>query len=155
MGSRLGCPNVTTLERRSWWEAQVALDAADCILPYWTTSLYPRLGQEALHVIACERANGPRPTGQVVRHLACGDARCVNPLHLAWGSQAENIEDNRTHGVLRRGRQINTAKVTEEQVLVIRSRYEAGETAAAIARDYPIEWRAAWAIGTRRSWSWL
>ncbi|NKX40333.1 hypothetical protein HGG71_02495, partial [Rhodobacteraceae bacterium R_SAG2] len=47
----------------------------------------------------CLLANGTPPTdGMVVRHL-CGNGHlsCVNPAHLAWGTQGQNIADATKH----------------------------------------------------------
>lgn len=40
----------------------------------------------------------PRQTGAVVRHL-CGNGHlsCINPKHLEWGSEANNIADAAKH----------------------------------------------------------
>lgn len=47
----------------------------------------------------CEKFNGPRPEGNVVRHL-CGNGHlgCYNPKHLAWGTQKQNLDDKLIHG---------------------------------------------------------
>lgn len=47
---------------------------------------YPRIDSKSLHQ---EWARGE---GEIVRHL-CGDASCVNPLHMIRGSDIENAED--------------------------------------------------------------
>ena len=42
----------------------------------------------------------PKSTGMVARHL-CGNGHlsCVNPNHLAWGSQSDNISDASKHRI--------------------------------------------------------
>lgn len=47
----------------------------------------------------CLLTHGTPPTeGMVVRHLCgCGHLSCVNPRHLVWGTQGDNIADANKH----------------------------------------------------------
>jgi hypothetical protein len=43
--------------------------------------------------------DSPIRPGLVIRHL-CGNASCVNPYHLADGTQVDNAQDAQRHGTL-------------------------------------------------------
>ncbi len=72
----------------------------------WSAAKYPRgygmvnLGRDMrgkqfttyAHRVAYVLANGPIEPGQVVMHT-CDVPSCVNPSHLAIGSQGDNIRD--------------------------------------------------------------
>jgi hypothetical protein len=64
------------------------------------------------------------------RHLCPGEPNpgCVNPEHLTFGTNADNMRDKVEAGRQARlkGADNGNAKLTEEQVIEIRSRYAAG-----------------------------
>lgn len=63
---------------------------------------------------------------RVVRHaVECPNKHCVEFSHLLAGTQAENIEDNRSNGKLRVGELNGIAKLTDDQVREIRAEFEA------------------------------
>jgi hypothetical protein len=73
---------------------------------------------------------GPIPSGAGVLH-SCDMPSCVNPDHLRAGSQADNAADIIKRGRFKRGNravgsQHVNSKLTEEQVLMARSRYAGG-----------------------------
>ncbi|KKN56107.1 hypothetical protein LCGC14_0575850 [marine sediment metagenome] len=81
----------------------------------------------------------PEPKEQC-RHL---DGRSDNNRYsnLCWGSALENSRDKRVHGTQLRGEEMFTAKLTEVQVLEIRTRVKAGNgtiTHAALAEEYGV-----------------
>ena len=143
-------------KRVTEWRSLVAATPPDvCVIPAWATYRYPQVqGADRryhLHVMACEMQNGPRPDGSVVRHL-CGNDRCSQPAHTRWGTQAENIGDNRRLGVLRQGEQINTAKLNADEVRGIRERHAAGAGIAELAREYGLSYNGMKRVVLRRSW---
>lgn len=78
--------------------------------------------------------------GLVVRHR-CDNPPCCNPGHLELGTHADNARDMRERGraVDVRGVDVNTAKLSEDQVLWARSRFRDGLTVAQILRHLPIK----------------
>lgn len=87
--------------------------------------------------------HGPLPEDVVVRHT-CDNRPCCNPKHLVSGSQFDNVQD-----MIERGRQKPTgspgarnpkAKLTEDQVIHIKARLQAGATRADLAREYAVDW---------------
>lgn len=89
----------------------------------------------------------------VVRH-ECDNPCCVNPTHLIVGTQADNIRDmvSRGRNVPPRGERHGSAKLTEDDVRVIRRRCESGERQAAVALDYNLKPPAVQKIVSRRRW---
>jgi hypothetical protein len=92
--------------------------------------------------------------GSIVRHK-CDNPGCVNPEHLELGSQADNIRDRDERGHTARGTQNWNAKLTEEQVMAIRSIYRKRNKhcgAAALAIRYGVSASAIEAIARRETW---
>lgn len=60
--------------------------------------------------------------GKVVRHT-CDNPRCINPVHLQLGTQADNVRDRQERGRNVKGVASFQAKLTEADVLYIRANY--------------------------------
>ncbi len=61
---------------------------------------YAHIGKQGAHVAAWDANYPDRPrNGLYVRHL-CGTKNCINPKHLALGTQAENMADEKATGAL-------------------------------------------------------
>lgn len=58
---------------------------------------YGRIGREYAHRVICELTNGKPTAGQVVLH-ACDNPPCVNPDHLTWGTQSDNVRESYQKG---------------------------------------------------------
>lgn len=74
----------------------------------------------------------------------CDTPLCVNPEHLVFGTQSENIRDMHRRGrsgpppPVLRGELGPGAKLTLSQVEAIRQRRSSGEKLNSIAADYPV-----------------
>ncbi len=97
------------------------------------TSGYPRASRNGkmvrLYREAYEQNFGPVPSGEVVRHT-CDNNRCINPAHLTAGTQLQNVQDrverNRSARFDKNGR----AKLTPENVRLVRTSQKGGSQLA-------------------------
>jgi hypothetical protein len=85
--------------------------------------------------VAWELKFGPIPEGLVVRHK-CDNPPCVNAEHLEIGTQADNIADMVTRDRHTRGERSALAKLTDAEVIDVRTRASHGETLTSIAKLY-------------------
>lgn len=72
-----------------------------------------------VHALVALTYRGPRPSGLLVRHLN-GDATDNRASNLAYGTQLENVADMEVHGTIRRGENHALAKLTAENVRLMR-----------------------------------
>jgi len=90
------------------------------------------------HRLAWTLTNGPIPDGLFVCHR-CDNPPCCNPDHLWLGTNDENMADMKAKGRARtsdkRAWRNPAAKLTPEQVQVVRARCAQKESDAQIARD--------------------
>lgn len=107
------------------------------------------------------------PSGLHVCHR-CDNPQCVNPLHLFLGTAKENAADmiakgrkgrkgSRRRTVFEpigfaRGEAMPTHKLTGDAVVAIRRRSDAGETSAALGREFGVTETAVRHIVQRKSW---
>jgi hypothetical protein len=73
----------------------------------------------SVHRLVLEAFVGPNPEGMVCRHLD-GNPRNNHVGNLAWGTHVENGADQYTHGTRARGTRVRAAKLTEDDVRLIR-----------------------------------
>lgn len=92
------------------------------------------------HRLSWELANRrPIPAGLFVLH-SCDNPPCCNPEHLRIGTPSDNHQDSlsrnrRAHVRHPRGEEHGMARLTEEQVIIARRRWRAGDPLAKIAAD--------------------
>jgi DNA-binding XRE family transcriptional regulator len=74
------------------------------------------------HRLMCELAHGKPPTPEHTAAHECGKGHdgCVNPRHLKWKTQAENLADCAKHGTLARHKGGNVRRLLPEQIKAIR-----------------------------------
>jgi hypothetical protein len=70
-----------------------------------------------VHRLICEAAHGPQPTPKHVAAHSCGNNGCINPRHLRWATQSENMLDREAHGTVPRGYKISEADAAEIRAL--------------------------------------
>lgn len=99
------------------------------------------------------RAFGDPGSLQVLHR--CDNRACVNPAHLFLGTTEENTADRHAKGRDARGERNRHAKLSEPQVREIRRRHAGGESRAALARAFGVEWTAISRAVSGRSWKHL
>jgi hypothetical protein len=97
---------------------------------------------------------GPCPEGFQVCHND-GNPRNNVPGNLRYDTPKGNTADKKLHGTQHRGEQIPGAKLTQSAVQTIRGRLKQGETLAAIAKDYGVDFTLISCIKRRKVWAWL
>jgi hypothetical protein len=80
---------------------------------------------------------GPIPDGMLICHR-CDNPACVNPYHLFAGTQVENLADMATKGRRPIGEQAPNAKLTEKDVISIRTLYSTGVPQRQLSRQFKI-----------------
>lgn len=95
---------------------------------------------------------GKNPSGLMSCHGQCHNHKCVNPLHLYWGTPGENQRDRIRDGTHLRGQKHPKAKLTKENVLEI---WRSDLSARVLAKKFKVSDRAIYCIWRRESWAWL
>lgn len=105
------------------------------------------------HRLALQFATGRDPEGLFALH-SCDNPNCVNPGHLRWGTQLENICDrvSRNRNGAARGTANGSNKLSVEQVRAIRADQR---TSREIAREYGISQPTVAAIKCGKIWGWV
>lgn len=105
------------------------------------------------HRLSYLHHHGEIPEGLVVRHK-CRTMKCVNPNHLELGTYLQNNgEDRLRDGTMPHGEKHTFSKLTNEQVLDIRSR--TGQTLQEIADEFKISNSTTYAIRSNKAWKHL
>lgn len=77
-----------------------------------------------------------RASGLDTRH-ACDNPICCNPLHLSFGTRAENVRDMLSRGRSRNWNRVSN-KLSEKEVMEIRTRRANGAPQKVLARQYGV-----------------
>jgi hypothetical protein len=81
------------------------------------------------HVRALAHKTGGQPIGKYACHH-CDNPRCIEPLHLFWGTQSGNLNDRKEKHAYR--------KLTRANAENIKMLLHSGESLAAVARMYDV-----------------
>lgn len=101
-----------------------------------TTHGYGVFGRDRyVHRESYSASIGPIPDGYFICHR-CDNPPCFNPDHLFAGPPAVNVQDMKKKDRHSRGGQSGTAKLSEQQVIDIRRRFESGERASELALEF-------------------
>lgn len=108
------------------------------------------------HVVAYMLHHGLTeiPKGMVVRHL-CSNPPCVNPIHLALGTPADNSQDMVDADRHARGMRNPTAKLTDDDVRGIRHLAASGKYFKDIADLFGVSKSVVQSIVNHRTWKHL
>lgn len=115
---------------------------------------YGRLGKQKreAHRLSWELHRGAIPTGMRVCHT-CDNPPCANPAHLFLGTAADNSADMVAKGRSNRGERNGNARLTANDVLVIRRLRREGQTLKSIAKVYGVGVPTVHDIATLRRWA--
>ncbi len=105
----------------------------------------------AVHALVLSVFVGPCPDGLQCRHLD-GNPSNNHVSNLAWGTRVENAQDTVLHGTAIVGEKSPNAKLTDSDVLEIRSMRSRGCTLNEIAWDFEVSINTVISIVKRRSW---
>lgn len=132
---------------------------------YYPTWWKPGRRTERLSQLVCRAVHGDRPHWRAVVMHSCDNKACINPDHLSWGTQAENLADALAKGrrkvpplpdnrdKVRRGEH-NWTKLKPEDIAAIRARLGAGEIQATIAADFGVTFQQISKIKLGQRWGW-
>lgn len=108
-------------------------------------------GGRLAHRVAYERSGRTIPPGLLLRH-SCHNPPCCNPDHLSPGTPADNAADMVAAGRQTLGERNPIAKLTEADVVAMRTRRAAGSRVTDLAADYDVSDSLVSQICTGRLW---
>jgi hypothetical protein len=107
---------------------------------------------EKAHRISYILTYGEIPEGLLIRHT-CDVRHCVNPNHLLTGTDMDNTNDKIERNRHNKGIDHARCKLTEEQVIQIRYRYENEKVShSVLAKEYDVKRACIASILSRRTW---
>lgn len=104
------------------------------------------------HRIALIDAAGEPPEGKPHALHSCDNPPCVNPTHLRWGNDADNVDDMIRRGRLPLGKARPVTKLTEAQVIAIRTD---ARSCGTIGAEYGVSLSQVSRIKRHEQWTWL
>jgi hypothetical protein len=142
-----------------FWDRVEKRDQYSCWL--WKGTIYSsgygvaKIGRTRMlaHRLSYELLRGPIDDGLFVCHT-CDNPSCVNPSHLFLGTLQDNVDDMMVKERNVRGRNVNTCKLTEDDVLEIR-KLAGNLSTKELANRFGVSDTTIWQIANRKSWKWL
>lgn len=106
--------------------------------------------------LVCEATHGAAPTPEHEAAHSCGRGQlgCVAKAHLSWKTPVENKADELIHGTRNRGARNGMAKLTENDVIAIRSLH-GKVTPKRIAEQFSVSCWTIYDILRGRYWDWI
>jgi len=103
------------------------------------------------HRVAWETTYGSIPKGMCVLHR-CDNTACIRPSHLFLGTRDDNMKDRNRKGRQARGESHGNVKLTEAEVVAIRSSLSKGIPYTDLAEIYRVSPPTIHNIWTRKIW---
>ena len=109
------------------------------------------------HRIAWELYHGSLIPDELLACHRCDQPACVNPHHIYPGTHKDNANDATERGRWnhKKGEENAASKLTDDGVLSMVARYNAGESGRVIALDYDIAFSGVHRIMSGKTWSHL
>lgn len=106
------------------------------------------------HKFSYELVKGKVPSGLMVCHT-CDNVKCCNPNHLYVGTQKDNMKDRTERGRAssRKGSCNGRARLTAEQVSVIKRKLLQGVSLQELSFEYKVSVPTIWQIRRGKNWS--
>lgn len=95
------------------------------------------------------RPRPPAPNNHALHGDRCTDRLCVNPSHLRWGSNVENISDKVRLGRQSRGEMLHRSTLTEADIRAIRA---STQSQSQLAATYGVNGSVICQIKNRNIW---
>lgn len=111
----------------------------------------PRL---SIHIYSYRIHKGEIPLGMCILHK-CDNRRCSNPDHLFLGTIYDNIKDMISKSRHPHGESHGHAKLTEEQVRLIRDRINLGVSMNRLAKDFNVSKCTILKIKQNKRWKYV
>lgn len=97
---------------------------------------------------------GACPDGCEARHLD-GNPKNCELENLSWGTKKQNAQDKEGHGTALRGQKSPGAKLTENDVIELRSRVRAGEREESLSIEFKVHPKTITSVVNGRKWKHL
>lgn len=162
LGKPLRKSKPTRYTNLQWLRDHVDHDSDECLL--WP---FVRTGKGYGHVtvggktkiasrVMCAFVNGEPPTPEHQSAHSCGNGHlgCVNPRHLSWKTNDENIQDKIAHGRSTRGERQWQSKLTATEAKQIRSLLGTASHAE-IAQKFGVNKWCVADISRGKTWGWI